>query len=256
MLFDTHVHLNDVSYENYQEIIENALSYGVKKMVVVGFDLESSKKAVEIANQYSFVYATIGIHPSEANKDYESDLIELEKIICDKVVAIGEIGLDYHYDDAIKDNQKDLFIKQLEIASKYDLPIVIHSRDACKDTVDILKLYKRCYEKGIMHCYAYSYEIAQILADYGFVFSFGGVVTYKNAKEVKEVVTKLSIDKILLETDAPYLTPTPYRGQRNEPAYIRYVANEIATLKQLSVEDVENITYNNSCDFFGVSREN
>lgn len=256
MLFDTHVHLNDVSYENYQEIIQNALSNGVKKMVVVGFDLDSSKRAIEIAKEYSFVYAAIGIHPSEANKEYDNDLIELEKLICDKVVAIGEIGLDYHYDGVIKENQSDLFIKQIQIAKRNHLPIIIHSRDACRDTVDILKEYKDCYSKGIMHCYAYSYEIAKVLINYGFIFSFGGVVTYKNAKEVKEVVTNLDINKIILETDAPYLTPTPHRGKRNEPAYIKYVADEIALLKGLDKKDVEEITYNNACDFFGVSREN
>jgi TatD DNase family protein len=256
MLFDTHVHLNDVSYENYQEIIQNALSNGVKKMVVVGFDLDSSKRAIEIAKEYSFVYAAIGIHPSEANKEYDNDLVELEKLICDKVVAIGEIGLDYHYDGVIKENQSDLFIKQIQIAKRNNLPIIIHSRDACRDTVDILKEYKDCYSKGIMHCYAYSYEIAKVLINYGFIFSFGGVVTYKNAKEVKEVVTNLDINKIILETDAPYLTPTPHRGKRNEPAYIKYVADEIALLKGLDKKDVEEITYNNACDFFGVSREN
>ena len=256
MLFDTHVHLNDVSYENYQEIIQNALSNGVKKMVVVGFDLDSSKRAIEIAKEYPFVYAAIGIHPSEANKGYDKDLIELEKLICDKVVAIGEIGLDYHYDGVIKENQSDLFIKQIQIAKRNNLPIIIHSRDACRDTVDILKEYKGCYSKGIMHCYAYSYEIAKVLINYGFIFSFGGVVTYKNAKEVKEVVTNLDINKIILETDAPYLTPTPHRGKRNEPAYIKYVADEIALLKGLDKKDVEEITYNNACDFFGVSREN
>ena len=256
MLFDTHVHLNDVSYENYQEIIQNALSNGVKKMVVVGFDLDSSKRAIEIAKEYPFVYAAIGIHPSEANKEYDKDLIELEKLICDKVVAIGEIGLDYHYDGVIKENQSDLFIKQIQIAKRNHLPIIIHSRDACRDTVDILKEYKDCYSKGIMHCYAYSYEIAKVLINYGFIFSFGGVVTYKNAKEVKEVVTNLDINKIILETDAPYLTPTPHRGKRNEPAYIKYVADEIALLKGLDKKDVEEITYNNACDFFGVSREN
>ena len=196
MLFDTHVHLNDDIYENYDEIIKSALSENVGKMVVIGFDLNSSIKAVKIAKEYDFVYAAIGIHPSEANKAYKEDLIELEKLICDKVVAIGEIGLDYHYDGVIKDNQKDLFIRQLKLAEKYKLPITIHSRDACKDTVDILIEYKKCYTKGIMHCYAYSYEIAKILEKLGFSFAFGGVVTYKNAKEVKEVVSKLDIFKL------------------------------------------------------------
>ena len=256
MLFDTHVHLNDQVYENYDEIIKSAQECGVDKMMVIGFDLESSKKAVKIAKEYSFIYAAIGIHPSEANKDYNKDLEELEKLICDKVVAIGEIGLDYHYEGVIKENQFDLFIKQLKLAKKYNLPITIHSRDACKDTVDILKEYRDCYKKGIMHCYAYSYEISKILEELGFVFAFGGVVTYKNAREIKETVSKIGIDKIILETDAPYLTPIPYRGKTNEPKYITYVAEEIANIKGLPICEVEDITYKNSCEILGVSREN
>lgn len=256
MLFDTHVHLNDISYENYKDIIQNALDNDVTKMVVIGFDLESSIKAVKIAKEYSFIYAAIGIHPSEANKEYEKDLVELENLICEKVVAIGEIGLDYHYDGVIKDNQSDLFIKQLKIAKKHNLPVIIHSRDACKDTIDILKEYKDCYKKGIMHCYAYSYEVAKELMQYGFMFAFGGVVTYKNANSVKEVVSKLDMQYILLETDAPYLSPTPHRGKRNEPAYIKHVAEEIAKIKGLSVKQVEDETFNNSCDILDVSREN
>lgn len=256
MLFDTHVHLNDEVYENYDKIIKEALKENVNKMMVIGFDLNSSIKAVKIAKEYPFIYAAIGIHPSEANKEYESDLIELEKLICDKVVAIGEIGLDYHYDGVIKNNQKDLFVKQLKIAKKYNLPITIHSRDACKDTVDILKEHKDCYKKGIMHCYAYSYETSKELEKLGFIFAFGGVVTYKNAKEIKEVISRINIEKIILETDAPYLTPTPYRGKTNEPKYIKYVAEEISKIKGLPIEMVEDITYKNSCDILGVSREN
>jgi len=256
MLFDTHVHLNDKVYENYEKTINEALSENVVKMMVIGFDLESSKRAVEIANKYEFIYAAIGIHPSEANKDYNNDLIELEKLINNKVVAIGEIGLDYHYDGVIKENQKDLFIKQIKLAKKYNLPITIHSRDACKDTVDILKEYKEYYKKGIMHCYAYSYEISKELEKLGFVFAFGGVVTYKNAREIKETAAKIDINKIILETDAPYLTPTPYRGKLNEPKYIKYVAEEIANIKGLSLKEVEDITYRNSCEILGVSREN
>lgn len=256
MLFDTHVHLNDDSYENYTEIIEKAVKENVKKMVVVGFDLASSIKAVEIANKYSFVYAAIGIHPSEANKMYDQDLIELESLISEKVVAIGEIGFDYHYDNVVKENQKDLFVKQLKIAKKHNLPVIIHSRDACKDTIDVLKENKDCYSKGIMHCYAYSYEVAKELIKLGFKFAFGGVVTYKNAKEVKDVVDKLDLEYILLETDAPYLSPVPYRGTRNEPANIRFVAAEIANIKGLSIEQIEDKTFDNSCEILDVSREN
>lgn len=256
MLFDTHVHLNDSSYSDYKKIIDDALKENVTKMVVIGYDLESSKKAIEIAKEYPFIYASIGIHPSESLLDYESDLVELEKLICDKVVSIGEIGLDYHYENIDKERQKDLFIRQLSLAKKYDLPIVIHSRDACKDTYDILKEYKECYKKGIMHCYSYSKEMAKEFIKLNFIFGIGGVVTYKNAKELKEVVKELDLKYIVLETDAPYLAPTPNRGKQNEPQYIKYVASEIANIKEISKEELEDITYKNGCDFFGVNYEN
>lgn len=256
MLFDTHVHLNDSSYENYNKIIDDALKENVKKMVVIGFDLESSKKAVEIANKYPFIYASIGIHPSESLQDYDKDLIELEKLISNKVVSIGEIGLDYHYDNIDKFRQKDLFTKQLKLASKYKLPIVIHSRDACNDTFVILKENKHLYKKGIMHCYSYSKEMAKDFIKLNFLFGIGGVVTYKNAKELKEVVKELDLKYIVLETDAPYLAPTPNRGKQNEPQYIKYVAKEIANIKEISEEDTQEITYKNACNFFEVEYEN
>lgn len=256
MLFDTHVHLNDPSYYDYKKIIADALKENVNKMVVIGYDLNSSKRAVEIAKEYPFIYASIGIHPSESLLDYEKDLIELEKLICDKVVSIGEIGLDYHYDNIDKVRQKDLFIKQLNLANKHKLPIVIHSRDACNDTYTILKEYKECYKKGIMHCYSYSKEMAKEFIKLDFLLGIGGVVTYKNAKELKEVVKDIDLKYLVLETDAPYLSPTPFRGKQNEPQYIKYVASELANIKEISIDEVENTTYKNACDFFGVKYEN
>lgn len=255
MLFDTHVHLNDPGYEDYNKIIEAAKKENVTRMVVVGYDLESSKLAIKISKEYPFIYAAIGIHPSEANKDYKNDLIEMEKLICDRVVAIGEIGLDYHYQGFDKNKQRELFTLQLNLAKKYDLPIIIHSRDACNDTFVILKEYKDFYKKGIMHCYSYSLEMSKEFMKLGFVFGIGGVVTYKNAKECKEVVKFLNLENIVLETDAPYLTPTPFRGEKNEPKYIKFVAKEIANLKDISIEEVEQITYKNACDFFEVNYE-
>lgn len=255
MIFDTHIHLNDPAFEDYQAAIEEARNNNVKKMVIVGYDLSSSKKAVEIANQYSFVYAAIGIHPSESLKDFDNDLKELEMLITDKVVAIGEMGLDYHYSGYDKQRQKDLFIRQLNIAYKHNLPIIIHSRDACNDTYTILKECKKMYKKGIMHCYAYSKEMSQEFAKMGFVFGIGGVVTYKNAKEIKEVVQFLDVENIVLETDAPYLSPTPHRGEINKAQYINFVAKEIANLKELDLKELESITYKNACDFFEVGYE-
>ena len=253
MIFDTHVHLNDPSYkENYKEIIEKALENNVKKMMVVGYDLESSKLAVKLANEYQFIYAAIGLHPSEQFNDYNNHLIELEKLISSKVLAIGEIGLDYHYTPLNKDNQAELFIRQLELAKKYNLPIIIHSRDACLDTYEILKQYKHCYSKGIMHCYSYSVEMAKEFKKLDFIFGIGGVVTYKNGKTCKEVVAALNIKDIVLETDAPYLAPSPYRGKINLPHYIVNVAKEVSELKQMPIKEIEEITTKTACDFFGV----
>ncbi len=256
MLFDTHVHLNDPIYDDFTTVINDAKNNNVNKMLVVGYDLESSKRAIDLAKKYSFIYAAIGIHPSEANKDYKKDLKQLEILITDKVVAIGEIGLDYHYDDINKENQKDLFIKQLELAKKYNLPISIHSRDACNDTYTILKEYQNCFNKGIMHCYAYSLEMAHEFIKLGLSLGIGGVVTYKNAKELKRVVENINLKHIVLETDAPYLTPTPFRGKRNEPRYVEYVAKEIAILKNINVKEIEKQTFINACELLGVSYEN
>lgn len=255
MLFDTHVHLNDPGYEDYIKIIEEAKRENVNKLVVVGYDLESSKLAVKIAKEYSFIYAAIGIHPSEANKDYDSDLEVLESLICNKVVAIGEIGLDYHYQGYDKNKQVNLFKKQLILAKKYQLPIIIHSRDACKDTYDVLKEHKNCYQKGIMHCYSYSLEMSKEFIGLGFLLGIGGVLTYKNAKEIKEVVKETNLANLVLETDAPYLSPTPFRGEKNQPKYIKFVAKEIANIKEISLEKVEEYTYKNACDFFEVDYE-
>ena len=209
MLFDTHVHLNDPLYQDYQKVIEDALNNNVKKMLVVGYDFNSSKKAIELSENYSFIYAAIGIHPSEANKEYDAYITKLEKMMTNKVVAIGEIGLDYHYEGINKEFQKDLFIKQLKLAEKFKLPVIIHSRDACNDTYVILKDYKDCYKKGIMHCYSYSLEMAYNFIELGFYLGIGGVLTYKNAKEIKKVVEQINLENIVLETDCPYLTPTP-----------------------------------------------
>lgn len=256
MIFDTHIHLNDPAFEdNYPQLIEEALANGINKMLMVGYDLESSIKAVKLANNYPFIYAAIGLHPADQFKDYDSDLQELEKLINDRVVAIGEIGLDYHYDPLDKERQKELFIKQLKLAKKYNLPIVIHSRDACNDTYEILKQNKDCFTKGIMHCYAYSTEAAREYKKLGFVFGIGGVVTYKNGKTCKEVVTNLDISDIVLETDAPYLTPVPFRGKINEPKYIKYVAQTVSELKEISLEKVEEITSKTACRLFGINYE-
>ena len=255
MYFDTHVHLNSEQYENIDQIIQNALDSKVSKMVVVGYDLQSSLKAVEIASSYDFIYASVGMHPSEIKKMKTDDLLKIENLLNhNKVVAIGEIGLDYHWDTDNKEQQKEIFIEQIKWSKKYNLPIIIHSRDAGLDTFEILKENKQYYIRGIMHCYSYSLELAKEYEKLGFLFSFGGPLTFLNAKQNKEVVKTIDLSKILSETDAPYLTPHPYRGQRNEPKFIELVVKKIAELKNINEEEVIRVVYNNACDFFGIEK--
>ena len=255
MYFDTHVHLNSDRYENIEEIIKSALDNGVEKMLVVGYDVETSLKAVEIASNFDFIYAAVGIHPSEVKKAKISDLESVENCLKNKkVVAIGEIGLDYHWDQDNKEYQKRFFIEQLKLANKYNLPVVIHSRDAAKDTYDVLKENKQYYKKGIMHCYSYSLEMAKLFIDLNFKIAFGGALTFLNAKENKEIVKCIDVENLLIETDAPYLTPHPFRGKINEPKYIHLVAEEMAKLKDLSVEKIAQITYDNACAVLGIEK--
>ena len=253
MYFDTHTHLNSPQYENVERVIFDAVGNGVSKMVVVGYDLVTSRKAIEIANKYECIYATVGIHPSEIKNMGENDLLEIEKMIGNnKVVAIGEIGLDYHWDKDNKEKQKEVFVEQIKLANKYDLPIVIHSRDAGKDTYDILKENKEYYKKGVMHCYSYSLEMAKEFMKLGFYLSFGGPITFNNAKENKEIVKNIDLSHLLIETDAPYLTPHPFRGKTNESKYIHLISKKIAELKGITNEEVAKMTYNNACLLFGV----
>lgn len=255
MYFDTHVHLNSEQYENIEEIIDNATKSNVKKMVVIGYDLESSIKAVELALLYDFLYAAVGIHPSEIKKMKENDLVEIENLLKnEKVVAIGEIGLDYYWDKDNKEEQKSMFVKQIKLANKYNLPIIIHSREAAQDTYEILKENKNYYKKGIMHCYSYSLDLAKKFIKLNFMLAFGGTLTFLNSKQNKEIVQEIELKHLLTETDSPYLTPHPYRGKRNEPKYIGFVVQEIAKLKNMEEDKVADILYNNACDFFGVEK--
>lgn len=253
MYFDTHVHLNSEQYENVDEIVNNALENGVNKMVVVGYDLETSLKAIQIAKQYEFIYAAVGMHPSEIKKMNKDDLDKIESLLTNKkVVAIGEIGLDYHWDKDNKEEQKEVFIKQIKWSSKYNLPIIIHSRDSAEDTFNVLKDNKMYYKKGIMHCYSYSLELAKEFIKLDFMLAFGGALTFLNSKQNKEVVQEIDSKYLLTETDAPYLTPHPYRGKRNEPKYIHLVVEEMSRLKNINEEEMSQIVYNNACDFFEV----
>lgn len=255
MIFNVHTHINDdQEFNERHELIQECLDSNVNKLIVIGYDIKSSIRAIEIANNYECVYASIGIHPSEINKE-ENTIEALEKLLKNskKIIAIGEIGLDYHWENnPSKEIQIEWFVKQLEIAKKYKLPIIIHSRDAMGDTVSTLTKYRECYTKGIMHCYAGSIETSKELEKLGFYFSFAGPLTYKNANQLRSVVSSISLDKILIETDDPYLTPIPFRGKRNHPSYVTYVAKELANIKNLSYEEICKITYNNAMRLFNL----
>ncbi len=255
MLFDTHAHLNDDAYlEDLEETIARAKEAGVKLINIVGFDDKSIEKALEITAKYDFLYLTVGWHPVEAI-DFTEEKYEMIKKIAltnDKVVAIGEIGLDYHWDKSPKDVQKEVFRRQIQLAKEVNKPIVIHTRDAMADTIQILQEEKASEIGGIMHSFSGSVESMNIMLKENFYISLGGPVTFKNAKTPKEVAKACPLDKLLIETDCPYLTPTPYRGKRNEPAYVHYVAQEIADLKEMSYEQLTKQTFNNACTLFGL----
>ncbi|MFY4777216.1 TatD family hydrolase [Metabacillus sp. RGM 3146] len=255
MLFDTHAHLNAVQYEDdLIEVINRAKEEGVEKIVVVGFDRETIMRAMELIEQYEFIYAAIGWHPVDAIDMTDEDLNWIRELSSHpKVVAIGEMGLDYHWDKSPKDVQKEVFKKQIALAKEVKLPIIIHNRDATADVLEILQSEGAEEVGGIMHCFTGSIEIAMQCIDMNFYISLGGPVTFKNAKKPKEVAAEVPMERLLIETDCPYLTPHPFRGKRNEPGYVRYVAEEIAKLRGITVEEVGRQTTENAKKFFGIS---
>ena len=254
MYIDTHVHLNADQYENdVDEVITRALEANVEKMVVIGFDQKTINKAMELTEKYPFIYAVVGWHPVDAIDCTEEDLKWIEDLAAHpKVVGIGETDLDYHWDKSPKDVQQELFRKQIRLAQKVNLPIIIHNRDATADVVRILKEEEAEKTGGIMHCFGGSVETAKECIAMNFMISLGGPVTFKNAKMPKEVATEIALEHLLIETDAPYLTPHPYRGKRNEPALVTLVAKEIARLKGLSIEEVAEVTTSNALKFFKI----
>ncbi|MCL6571788.1 MAG: TatD family hydrolase [Bacillus sp. (in: Bacteria)] len=254
MLFDTHVHLNATQYdEDLQEVISRAQNEGVTNMVVVGFDRPTILKAMELADNYEFIYACIGWHPVDAIDMTEKDLEWIEELTAHpKVVAIGEMGLDYHWDKSPKEIQQEVFRKQIRLAKKVKLPIVIHNREATADIMAILKEEGAEEVGGIMHCFSGSPVIAKECVKMNFYISLGGPVTFKNAKRPKEVAAEIPLDSLLIETDCPYLAPHPYRGKRNEPSYIKLVAEEIAEIKGLTFEEVASVTTRNAKKLFAI----
>ncbi|ALS75532.1 hydrolase TatD [Planococcus rifietoensis] len=255
MYIDTHVHLNADQYdEDLQEVIDRALNSKVEKMVVIGFDRKTIKRAIELAEQYDFIYAVVGWHPVDAIDCTDEDLEWIEQLAAhEKVVGIGETGLDYHWDKSPRDIQQQVFRKQIQLAKRVKLPIIIHNREATEDVLTILREEDAQEVGGVMHCFGGSVETAQESIKMNFMISLGGPVTFKNAKKPKEVAAEIPLEHLMIETDAPYLAPHPYRGKRNEPSYMPLVAEEIARLKELPVETVAEATTENAKRFYKLS---
>ena len=247
-LVDTHCHMNLT--DDIDSIIMDAEKNNVMKFIISGCDKKSIRDGLEIIYRYPSVFMTIGFHPDEVDDLTDKDINDLEVLIKTnkKIVGIGEIGLDYYHNDMNKEIQKEFFEKQLALAEKYDLPVVIHSRDSIQDVYDILKEHK-C--RGVIHCFSGSLEMAKLFIDLGFYLGIGGVLTFKNSK-LKEVVSELSLDNIVLETDSPYLAPEPYRGHTNYPQNIKIIAQFIRKLKDVSLEEVSTVTTNNVYKLYGL----
>lgn len=253
MLIDTHVHLNAEQYdEDLEAVIERARENGVDRMFVVGFDTPTIERTMELIDQYEFIYGIIGWHPVDAIDCTEERLEWIEQLASHpKVIGIGETGLDYHWDKSPKDIQQALFRKQIALAKRVNLPIIIHNREATQDCVDILKEEHAEEIGGIMHSFSGSPEIADdVINKLNFYVSLGGPVTFKNAKQPKEVAKHVPFDRLLVETDAPFLSPHPYRGKRNEPVRVTFVAEQIAELRGVSYEEVCQQTTKNAEQLF------
>ncbi len=248
MIFDTHTHYSDSRFEQDREsILSGMRDRGVGHIVEVGAGVESTKDALALAHQYDFIYAAVGIHPEDVERLEESHMEWLKQLSQDdKVVAIGEIGLDYHYEDPPKEVQQHWFIRQLQIAAEVGMPVIIHSRDAAQDTLEIMQEHCDWENGGVIHCFSYSSEIAQIYLQKGFFLGIGGVVTFNNARKLKEVVAMAPLEQLVLETDCPYLTPIPHRGKRNDSGYLPHVVDEIAAIKEVTREEVITVTERNA----------
>lgn len=247
MIFDSHAHYDDEQFDiDREQLLEELPKMGVGTIVNVSANYASWRGSVELAERYLYIYAAVGTHPDEVGVLNEDTFAEM-KAWCqkEKVVAIGEIGLDYYWDNQPREVQKKWFIRQLELARELQLPVIIHSREAAEDTMEIVKKYAQGLE-GVIHCYSYAREQAEEYIKMGFYIGIGGVLTFKNARKLKEVASAIPLEKILLETDCPYLAPTPYRGKRNQSSYISYIAEALADIKQISKEEVIAVTEANA----------
>ncbi len=263
-IFETHAHFDDEAFdEDRNELILSMKNAGIEKIVNIGASIKTSENTLRLMEKYPFIYGALGVHPSDVDclEDFEGGddkaILELERMVgsSKKTVAIGEIGLDYHYDNTDKEMQKKWFAKQMELAHKLNMPIVVHSRDAAADTINVMKENDAEGLGGVIHCYSYTKELAKTFLDMGFYFGIGGVITFKNARKLVETVEYLPLDRIVLETDSPYLAPEPYRGKRNSSLYIPYVAKKIAEIKNISVDEVYAATWENAMKLYGMEEK-
>ena len=255
--FDSHAHLNDEKFNDDREnIIEILREDGISNFINAGYSLEGSKQAIELAKKYDFIYATCGISPNDipqSEQELWKSVAEIPNLVKEssKVIAIGEIGLDYYWNNDNKDLQKEVFIKQIEIANDLELPIVIHTREAVMDTIEILKKHK-VKNTGVFHCCPLNRELVKEALKLDFYISFAGPITFKNSKNADEIINLVPNDKMLIETDSPYLSPEPLRGKRNDPRNVKYIAQKIAKTKAIDLEDVAEITKNNAKRLFKI----
>ncbi|HPP31832.1 MAG TPA: TatD family hydrolase [Soehngenia sp.] len=254
MFIDSHAHLDDERFDDDREtVIKNLKADQIDVVINIGADIASSKSTSSLAQTYDNIYSVVGVHPHSVSELVGLGLDEIENLSRhEKTVAIGEIGLDYYYENSPKNLQKEYFIEQIRLAKKLDLPIVIHSREAVKDTLDIIKSEKSSNLRGVMHCFSSSAEIAKEYIKLGFYIAIGGVVTFKNARVTKEVAKYVPLESLLIETDCPYLAPEPFRGKRNEPKYIKYTAEEIAKIKEIDLEEIAYSTSINAKKLFNI----
>ena len=253
MLIDSHAHLDDPKYDQDREsMFQRAQESGVKFIINVGFDLAASRRSVDLAEKYDFIFAAVGIHPHDAQGADEATWVEIKKLAAHKkVVALGEMGLDYYRNLSPKETQRKVFSTQINLAKELNKPIIVHDREAHGEVMEILKKEKAPETIGVLHCFSGSWEMAQECIKMGFYISIAGPVTFQNAPNLQEIAAKVPLDRLLVETDSPYLTPSPYRGKRNESAHVRLIAEKIASLRQISLEELAEATTSNTRKLFG-----
>lgn len=257
-LFDSHAHYNDEKFnEDREQVISSAKAEGITKLICVGYNVQSSEDAIKIANDYDFIYASCGVSPNDipqTEQELWKDIDEIKEMLKEKyknkLVAVGEIGLDYYWNKENAELQKKAFIEQIKIANDNDLPIVIHTREAVSDTIEILKNKINVQNKGIFHCCPLNRELVKEALKLGFYISLAGPVTFKNSKNANEIIEMIPLDRILIETDSPYLSPEPLRGKRNDSRNVKYIAQKIADVKQMNIEEIAKITYENAESVF------